>query len=99
MAAPVPHAAVFDLESSQRIELPSDNGLLRPSLTQSLEFNKVRCERALAGPRALMHAVADISAARGAQPVRRRRQIARHPERGERRMLPGHAHGHHGRHW
>ena len=35
-------AAVFDLEASQRIELPLHNGLLRPALTQSLEFNKVR---------------------------------------------------------
>ena len=41
MAAPVPRAAVFDLESSQRIELPTDNGLLRPALTQRLEFHEV----------------------------------------------------------
>ena len=60
MAAPVPRAAVFDLEASQRIELPTDNGLLRPALTQSLEFHKVRIGRALAKPRALTR-VAQIS--------------------------------------
>ena len=40
-AAAVQPAALFDIELSQQLELPSD-GLLRPALTQSLEFNKVR---------------------------------------------------------
>ena len=46
MAAPAPRDALFDIQLAQRVELPSDNGLLRPALTQSLEFDKVRARPA-----------------------------------------------------
>ena len=45
-AAAVQPAALYDIELSQQLELPSD-GLLRPALTQSLAFEKVREEHAL----------------------------------------------------
>ena len=40
-AAAVQPAAMFDIELSQQLEVPADNGLLRPALTQSLEFDKI----------------------------------------------------------
>jgi len=44
MAAPVPSGGAFDLHAAQHVEL-ADDTLLRPAVTQSLEFDKVRGER------------------------------------------------------
>ena len=56
-AAEVQPAALYDIELS----LPSDNGLLRPALTQSLEFDKVRDNTHCAIQRAKAHTATKIS--------------------------------------
>ena len=71
--AAVQPAAMFDIELSQQLELPADNGLLRPALTQSLEFDKVRGERAFLSRRA--RTLVATSAPRGLRGARSERAL------------------------